>query len=178
MQGPGPGYSTEKAYAILAERYEILPISVKHTIPSLLSHPHVRDLFRELRNAGWKDWHLLNVVVNLTINHRLSLRHGMITTGRARQMADAFHAEALRAEQPSDPQITSDQITRDGMEQGIQLVAISSLHRWGLTLHHGTTDSDTIMQLLAERYRFWDDDIPHPDPFHGWLTLGRGVGTT
>jgi hypothetical protein len=168
--GPGPGYSTEKAHAILAERYEILPISIKHTIPSLLSNPHVRDLFRELRNAGWKDWHLLNVVVNLTINHRLALRHGMITTDRARQMADAFHAEALRAEQPSDPQITSDQITRDGMEQGIRLVAMSSLHRWGLTLHHGTTDSAAIMQLLAERYRFWDDDIPHPDPFHGRLT--------
>ena len=169
--GPGPGYSTEEAHAILAERYEILPISIKHTIPNLLSDPHVRDLFRELRNAGWKDWHMLNVVVNLTINHRLALRHGMITTGRARQLADAFHAEALRAEQPNDPQIASDQITRDGMEQGVRLVAVSSLHRWGLTLHHGTTDSTAMMQLLAERYRFWDDDIPHPDPFHGWLTL-------
>jgi hypothetical protein len=80
--GAGPGYSTERAHAILAERYEILPISIKHTIPNLLSDPHVRDLFRELRNVGWKDWHLLNVVVNLTINHRLALRHGMITTDR------------------------------------------------------------------------------------------------
>lgn len=105
-----------------------------------------------------------------TYNHRLSLRHGMITTDRARQMADAFRAEALRAEQPNDPQIASDQITRDVMEQGIRLVAISSLHRWGLTLHHGTTDSDAIMQLIAERYGFWDDDIPHSDPFHGHLT--------
>jgi hypothetical protein len=168
-RGPGPGYTTEKAHLILAERYEILPISIAYTVPNLLSHPRVRDLFGELRNAGWKDWHLLNVVANLTINHRMAIRHGAITRDRARQLADAFHTEALRAEQPGDPQITADQITRASMEQGIQLVAVSSLHRWGLTLHHSTTDQALIVQLLADRYGFWDDDIPHHDPFHGRL---------
>jgi hypothetical protein len=171
--GPGPGYSTERANEILAERYKILPISIKHTIPSLLSDPDVAGVFRELRRAGWKDWHLLSVVVNLTVNHRLALRHGVITAGRARHLADAFRAEALRPEKPDDPQIASDQITRDAMDQGIRLVAVSSLHRWGLTLHHGTTDSDAMTQLLAERYGFWDDDIPHPDPFHGYLTISK-----
>ncbi len=146
--GPGPGYTTERANEILAERYRILPVSIKHTIPSLLSDPGVADVFRELRRADWKDWHLLNVVANLTINHRLALHHGAITAGRARQMAGAFRAEALRAEEPGDPKIPFGQITLDAMEQGIRLVAMSSLHRWGLALHHGTTDSDAIMQLL------------------------------
>jgi hypothetical protein len=128
-----------------------------------------------LHRAGWKDWHLLNVVANLTINHRLALRYGAITADRARQMADAFRAEALRAEEPGDPRIPSAQITPDAMEQGIRLVAMSSLHRWGLALHHGTTDSDAIMQLLAERYGFWDDDEPHPDPFNGQLAVNNPV---
>jgi hypothetical protein len=173
--GPGPGYTTERANEILAERYRILPISIKHTIPSLLSDPGATDVFRELHRAGWKDWHLLNVVANLTINHRLALRYGAITADRARQMADAFRAEALRAEEPGDPRIPSAQITPDAMEQGIRLVAMSSLHRWGLALHHGTTDSDAIMQLLAERYGFWDDDEPHPDPFNGQLAVNNPV---
>jgi hypothetical protein len=120
------------------------------TIPSLLSSPGVSDVLRDLRRVGWKDWHLLNVIANLTINHRLALCHGVITAGRARQMTDAFRAEALRTEEPGDPQIASDQITRNVMEEGIRLVAMSSLHRWGLALHHGTTDSDAIM-LLATR---------------------------
>ncbi|HEX6524994.1 MAG TPA: hypothetical protein VF070_34075 [Streptosporangiaceae bacterium] len=78
------------------ELAEVLTISIKHTLPSLLSDPGVVGVFRELRRAGWKDWHLLNVVANLTINHRLTLRHGAITAGRERQMADAFRTEALR----------------------------------------------------------------------------------
>lgn len=61
------------------------------------------------------------------------------------------------------------------MEQGIRLVAMSRVHRWGLALHHGTTDSDAIMQLLAERYGFWNDDLPHPDPFHGQLAVDNPV---
>ena len=164
--GPGPGYTTERASKILAERYEILPISIGHTLPSLLSDPAAAGIFRQLRRAGWKDWHLLSVVANLTISHRLTLRHGAITADRARQMADTFRAEALRAEEPGDPRLPSAQITPGTMEQGIRLVAVTSLHRWGLALHHGTTDPDAVVQLLAERYGFWDDDVPHPDFFH------------
>jgi hypothetical protein len=171
LAGPGPRYSIEKAHAILAERYEILPISIQYTIPNLLMEPHVRQLFTELRAEGWKDWHLLNVLVNLTVNHRLTLKHGHITAENARRMAEAFHAEALRPEAPDDPQITPDQITRTVMEQGIGVIAISSLHRWDLTLHHGTSDPAPIIQLLAERYGLWADDTPHPDPFHGQLSV-------
>ncbi len=170
--GAGPGYSTDKANAILAERYEVLPISIRHTTPSLLADQRVRNLFRELREEGWKDWHLLNVVTNLTINHRLTLRRGAITAEQASQMATAFHDEARRDEQPDDPRILPEQITRKAMEEGIQLVAVSSLHRWGLTLHHGTVDVTAVLRLVAERYGFWTDDIPHPDPFLGLLTDG------
>jgi hypothetical protein len=31
------------------------------------------------------------------------------------------------------------------------------------------------MQLLAERYGFWNDDLPHPDPFHGQLAVDNPV---
>jgi hypothetical protein len=39
------------------------------------------------------------------------------------------------------------------------------LRRWGLTLHHGTSDPDAVIRILAQRYGFWDDDIAHNDPF-------------
>jgi hypothetical protein len=56
------------------------------------------------------------------------------------------------------------------MDDGILLVATSSLHSWELTLHYATTDPAIVMQLLAERYGFWTDDIPHPGPFDDLLT--------
>jgi hypothetical protein len=49
------------------------------------------------------------------------------------------------------------------MEQAIQMVATASLSHWGLTLHYGTTEPGTVLQVLAERYGFWEDDMPHAD---------------
>jgi hypothetical protein len=85
-------------------------------------------------------------------------------------MIRLFRDEALRDEQPDDPRISPDRITRNVMDDGILLVATSSLHRWELTLHHATTDPAIVMRLLAERYGFWADDISHPDPFNDLLT--------
>jgi hypothetical protein len=167
---PGPGYTVEKAHTILAERYEILPVPIRHTLPELLQDERVRNLFQELRDEGWKDWHLLNVVMNLTVNHRVEARYGPITTERVRQLADAVFDEALRQEQPDDPRISSSEITRQVMKHRIRMVAVSSLRRWDLVLHHGDTHADPVMRVLEHRYGFWTDDIPHVDPFQGLLT--------
>jgi hypothetical protein len=130
----------------------------------------VRKLFKDLRDEGWKDWHLLNVVMDLTVNHRVEARYGPITAGRVRQLADAAFDEALREERPDDPRVSPSVITREVMAHKIRLVAMSSLGRWGLVLHHGETHADSVMQVLEHRYGLWADYIPHVDPFHGLLT--------
>jgi len=167
--GSGPGYSVEKAHTILAERYEVLPIPIRHTLPVLLQDERVRDLFNSLREEGWKDWHLLTVVMNLTVNHRIEARHGPITVERLGQLREAVFDEALREERPDDPRISPTEITREVMLKRIQLAAVTSLRRWGLVLHHGDTSTDAVMHVLEHRYGFWTDDIPHGDPFQGLL---------
>ncbi|WP_054812228.1 hypothetical protein [Nocardia arizonensis] len=167
--GPGPGYSLAKAHTILADRYEVLPVSIRRTIPQLLDATHVRTLFQQLRNEGWKDWHLLSVVANLTVNHRLTLRYGPITSDRMPQLAQEFHAELTREEQVDDPQIAPEAIDRDIMDKSIHSVAMSSLPRWGLTVPQRAPNPAAITQILADRYGFWEDDTAHPDLFDGRL---------
>lgn len=167
--GPGSGYTVEKAHSILAERYELLPVPIRLTLPELLQDERVRTLFQDLRDGGWKDWHLLTVVMNLAVNHRVEARYGPITAERARQLADAVFDESLREEQPDDPRISPSEITREVMVNRIRMVAMSSLRRWDLSLHHGDTYADPVMRVLEHRYGFWTDDIPHADPFHGLL---------
>jgi hypothetical protein len=107
--------------------------------------------------------------MNRTVNHRVEARYGPITAERIGQLKDAIFDEALRGEQPDDPRIAPSAITREVMEQGIRAVGISSLRRWGLTLHHGDADAEPVIQVLEHRYGFWADDIPHVDPFQGLL---------
>ena len=168
--GPGPGYTVEKAHAILVERYELLPVPIRHTLPELLQDPQVRNLFNELRNEGWKDWHLLSVVVNLTLDHRIKARYGPLTAERANRLVDAIYDEAMREEEADDPRISPLVISRQVMETGIRVVAATGLRRWGLTLHHGDTNPELVLRVLERRYAFWTDDVPHADPFQGLLT--------
>ncbi len=168
--GPGPGYTVERAHSILAERYELLPVPIRITLPELLRDERVRKLFQDLRDNGWKDWHLLSVVMNLSVNHRVEGRYGPITAERAKQLADAVFNESLREEQPEDPRISPSEITRDVIVHRIRMVAMSSLRRWELSLHHGDTYADPVMRVLEHRYGLWTDDIPHADPFQGMLT--------
>ncbi|WP_163511255.1 hypothetical protein [Fodinicola acaciae] len=167
--GAGPGYSSDRAQQILIERYEHLSLAVQYTIPTLLSHSHVRDLFHDLRREGWKDWHLLNVIAGLTVSHRVRLRGGAPTAEMPSQTAEAWLTEALRAEQPNDPQLPPSQVTRGAMEQGIHFALVNCLHDWDLSGHQSTTAPAAVLQILAERYRFWDDDVLHRDPFLGQL---------
>ncbi|MEJ3750539.1 hypothetical protein WEI85_45695 [Actinomycetes bacterium KLBMP 9797] len=73
---------------------------IRHTLPELLRDERVRELFQDLRDEGWKDWHLLSVVMNRTVNHRVEARYGPITAERIGQLKDAIFDEALRDEPP------------------------------------------------------------------------------
>lgn len=167
--GPGPGYTEEKVHSILSDRYDVLPRSVRYSLPQLVQNERVRALFLDLRSQGWKDWHLLSVVMNLTVQARIESRHGPLTAALAGQLKDEIFDEALRYEQPDDLRLPIEKVTREAMELGIRNVAVSSLRRWGLELHHGTAIADPVVEVLGERFGFWADDIPHPDPFHGRL---------
>jgi hypothetical protein len=51
------------------------------------------------------------------------------------------------------------------MEQCIVAVAMATLWRWGLDLPYEPPNPTAIVQVLADRYGFWDDDVPHQSPF-------------
>ncbi|ROZ53003.1 hypothetical protein EEB12_29795 [Rhodococcus sp. WS1] len=169
----GPGYSAAKAQAILTERYELLPDPIRYTVPELLKDNRIRALFQQLRAEGWKDWHLLSVVLSLSVTHRIEAHHGPVTAGRVAELRSLIVAESRRHEEQNDPRISAATITREAMEVGIRAVAVSSLPRWNLTLHHGDTEAEAVMQVLGQRYGFWADDITHPEIFPELSTTDR-----
>jgi hypothetical protein len=101
----------------------------------------------------------------MTVQHRVEARHGILTRESIARLSDVIFDEALRHEQPDDPRISPTRITCEAMETGIRSVARSSLGRWGLELHHGTSLGDHVLRLLDERYGFWGDDAPRENLF-------------
>jgi hypothetical protein len=164
---PGPGYTRERALEAVRARYERLPPLVRYTLPRLLADRRTRALFAELRNDGWKDWHLLNALANLVINARIAAKYGTPTWETVDSVKDRFLAEMNRPEEAEDFTVTAELVTRQALEDALNTSAISTADNWGLEIRQPTMEPAPLLQLLGARYGYWDDDVDHDDFFPG-----------
>jgi hypothetical protein len=162
---PGPGYTRELALDAVRTRYERLPLPLRHTLPRLLADDRTCALFAELRAEGWKDWHLLNALANLVINARVAANHGTPTWGTAASLKEHFLGEVNRPEEPGDPSVAVDGVTRSALDENLKMSAISTVRTWGLEIHQPTVDPDAVLKVLGDRYGYWSDDVHHADFF-------------
>jgi hypothetical protein len=72
QDGPGPTYERSEAEEMIARRYERLPALIHRTLESVNQEPAFHELVARLRVEGWRDWHILQALANLSINHRLA----------------------------------------------------------------------------------------------------------
>lgn len=154
--GPGPTYSDERARERLSERYTRFTEMLKGTLRRLRADRAFAELVAELRAAGWKDWHILQAV------------HSAV-----RPVPDDFETwtreqveDYLMAPEADDvPAIAEGIITREKLEHGRRAGVAATVFPWHLEVHTKNFRIDDLERLMAQRYKYWTDDIPHEDPF-------------
>ena len=160
--GPGPTYSRDQANELLQTRYLNLAKGLRITVPMLASSEAFRATVRTLRAKGWLDWHILAAIFNIVMNYRFPVnRYDLPLEETENQMI----REALQVENASASPVPIGLFTLDAMDENRKLAMLALVKHWGLELRQITPDIPAIEQLLADRYGYWDDDIPHDDPF-------------
>jgi len=156
QSGPGPTYSEERAHERLSERYTLFAEMLKGTLRQLRADPAFAELVAELRAAGWKDWHILQAV------------HSAVRTipDDVESWTDRQVKDYLMTPEPDEvPPIAEGVITRERLEQGRRVGVAATVVPWGLQPHTNNFKMHDLERLMAERYNYWSDDIPHDDPF-------------
>ena len=159
--GLGPTYSRSKAEALIGYRYENFNGNLRITAPMLASSGEFQATVKTLREDGWLDWHILTAILNITMNFRFPASQSLPAPERIKQIEQ----EALRQESPDWEPVPTSLFTLDNMRESRHLSLIPLLQRWGLECRQITPDIPAIEHLLASRYGYWSDDIPHDDPF-------------
>ena len=161
---PGPTYSRDEAEKMLRNRYELLPSLVAFTLPRLNADPSFRHVVHELRSRGWLDWHILTAVLNVSLNYRIRAASALDEPPsedelrRLSEQARRPETEDMRAVPPS-------RFTMEAMEDARRFAMLSLVGYWRLRGHQPTPDFPAITRVLADRYGYWTDDLPHDDPF-------------
>lgn len=170
--GPGPTYSKDKAKELLQTRYKNLAKSLRITVVRLALSEKFLSTVQALRREGWLDWHILTAIVNIVMNYRNPIDPLDQPSGVSqREMLRA----AFRPEAGTDEPVPIGLLTPDKMNMHRQVSMMALLNHWGLECHQNTPDIPAIERLLADRYGYWDDDVPHEDPFPD-LKKGKGSG--
>jgi hypothetical protein len=160
--GLGPTYDQEKALGWIRNRYENALPPVRHTVARLSRSESFRRTLAVLREEGWKDWHLLLAVVNVALNFRMQAEGIDIDAPHPEQVA-RLHAPEDETAHP----VPDEAFSLDAMRMMNEALQIGCIAQVGLELHHQQPPIEAVGTFLSARYRFWEDDVPHQDPFRG-----------
>ena len=173
QNGVGPTYSSDKANELLRTRYLNLTGSLRITAAMLASSDDFQRTVEELRARGWLDWHILTAIFNIVVNYRFrEKRFDLGSEETMREMIDTgFHPESATAEP-----VPISAFTPEAMNDKREVAMMALLRHWGLELRQRTPNIPAIERLLADRYGYWDEDVPHDDPFPDSMQVGSGSG--
>ena len=160
--GPGPTFSRDRANELLRTRYDNFAKSLRITVAMLASAEAFRSIVQELRTQGWLDWHILTAILNIVMNYRFP------SDPVTEEMIQAAYGAESAAAEP----VPFGLFTLDNMNNSRQGSLLALLSRWELECHQKTPDLTAIERLLADRYGYWEDDVPHIDPFPAFVLKG------
>ena len=161
--GPRPNYTPENARRAIRNRYESFSRRIPHTLRRLAQESAFQATLAHLREAGWKDWHILSAVYHVTMNARLN-RSGVMPPKSYAEWKQ--YQQMMREPEAETAQIVSiEEFTKENLRQQMPVYMGAVIKSWELELHQLTPDFPAIEDFLSKRYNFWTDDVEHDDPF-------------
>ncbi|MEU6320678.1 hypothetical protein [Streptomyces sp. NPDC047009] len=165
--GPGPGYEHETALDTVRNRYAVMLPIVRHTLTRLSADPGFQRTAMQLREEGWRDWHLLTAIANAVGNHRAQQQGLHPSPGDTEEHRARILAVMQAPERPEDPPVPAEAFTERALRTHLSVAAVSTARSLGLVIRHSFLDRQALLSVLGDRYGYWTDDIKHTDPF-GW----------
>jgi hypothetical protein len=132
------------------------------SVPRLLASGGFAPSVRELRERGWLDWHILGAIHSAAASYRVNRD---VQTGR-RDPTDS--RIKMGPEDPDDP-VPLEEFHLAALEFHHDANNLSSFVKtWNRSVRLAFVPLEAVAEMLRRRYRHYDDDIDHGDPFAGW----------
>jgi len=162
---PAAAYDAMTSLKAISDRYEVLMRPARLTIRRLVSDEQFVAVADELRSEGWKDWHLLTAVSNITVNARAIARGINMTTTITQADAKRFYALMRAEEQPTDPETPVELFSAEAMWFHLGNAARATAQNWGMEVRLNPIDPRALLEVLGSRFNYWADDVEHQPIF-------------
>jgi hypothetical protein len=151
-----PQFDESEALQLIQNRYERSVEMFPYTLRRLSADTTFQQLVLKLRDSGWKDWHILLAVGNVRLNFIVDVRDA--------NYKELMRSQMRKGEGADDPLTPAAVFDEDRLKTALQLSQISTITSMGFRVDQMTPNLPGIDTFLR-RFKYWDLDVPHSDPF-------------
>lgn len=165
LSGPAglhPSYNKTESERLIQKRYDKILPQLKYTLPRLMDDISFRAAVAQLKKEGWKDWHILQAIASVRLNHLLNT--AFPHPADFAQMREASKSLYERAEQATDPVLPLELFTVAQLKRALTFTQAATLKGLGFVLSQSVLNVSGLNKFL-ERFNYWIDDIPHSQMF-------------
>lgn len=151
-----PQFDEREAIQLIENRYRNTTKMFPITLRQLSKNAEFQKLISKLRDNGWKDWHILLAVTNVRLNFLVDVHDP--------RYKELMRAAMKRGETMQDPLTPDTAFDEKSLRIALKFSQISTVTGMGFRVHQMTPNTPGVDAFLR-RFRYWELDAPHSDPF-------------
>jgi hypothetical protein len=154
-------YDHDETIENIERRYRRMTPIGRLTIPRLAASEDSAAVLRQLRDEGWLDWQLVMAITNIIGNARPGWEGLRIAVDSPPAVRERAAALMRREELDTDPQLGTEDFTREKLLAALEFTALLTLPSYGLHLNTPTPNTTAVLNVLRERFNFGVTDTEH-----------------
>jgi hypothetical protein len=156
-------YDAAIAQRAITSRYKNCVRAIHITIAKLRGSEPFEFMVKHFKNTGWKDWHIVMAMYHAALNYKANASIG--SSGTQEDFQRKFETFQGEDEQDCYMDIPIDVFSISNVQEQFHLFVVPILKLYKLEYKGHFVESNAILDLLTERFRFMEDDVEHDDLF-------------
>ena len=149
-------YVKAKSEEMIKNRYRNCIPAIRLTLERIVPSKEFQNLKGLLRLKGWKDWHILLAIDNLTKSYRMK-KLGINTIEKSKIYSKKF----LEEEQDNAIRVPLSEFTEENMTEALQGSMLPTLKLLGFSFPERPIKIQKIESFLRNKFNYFEDDVAH-----------------
>ena len=159
-------YNEQSELEDIGLRYANVQRSIPYTLKRLQQSPLFLSIVEQLKNEGWKEWHILQAIFNGVMSWYAEQSGANQDVQKLRNEGQAlFQRFFEKGESPSDHSIPPEYFTLETMHVLLNIGIMTFLSKKGAVFGQRGYDQDRMRQIVRDRYHYFELDVPHSPVF-------------
>jgi hypothetical protein len=151
-----PQFVESEALRLIENRYKRSAEMFPRTLRHLSGDTAFQKLLSKLRDAGWKDWHVLLAVGNIRLN--------FLVDAHQPNYKELYRSVMRKGEGADHPLVPPASFDEARLRDALQFSKVTTITSMGFQVHQMTPNFPGIDSFLR-RFKYWELDVAHADPF-------------